>query len=100
MSWMDILKQSEEIDVSFYNSNKERVSHKIPMSKFDDIEYLPRKEQSKEIIDYLKKRPERFDYDGGLEYNKIEKPNPFKKDKKGNYVYSEKERKRMQERLQ
>ena len=99
MNWKDILKQSKEINVAFYNSDKKFVKHKIPMNKFDDIEYLPRKEQSKLIIDYLKKQP-RFDFKGGLEYNKIEKPDPFKKDKEGNYVYSKEEQKRMQERLQ
>jgi|TARA_B100000035_G_scaffold314079_1_gene329375 hypothetical protein len=100
MSWEDILKQVKEIRVHFYNSNNKQVSHKIPMNKFDDIEYLPRKEQSKLIIDYLKKRPERFDFKGGLEYDRIEKPHPFKKDEEGNYVYSKEEQKRIQEKLQ
>ena len=37
MTWKGILKQSKEINVAFYNSDKKFVKHKIPMNKFDDI---------------------------------------------------------------
>jgi len=100
MSWQDILKKSKVITVSYRDSKGKEVKHKIPLNKFDDYITLTRKEKYEAISNYLKERP-RFDFQGNFEtLEGLEKPNPFKKDKEGNYVYSEEERKRMQERLQ